>query len=724
MRPSSKLFALLVAITCSASAQTGFTLHTYPATGGGGSILVSDFNRDGKPDLLVGGAVYLNNGSGGFGAALSLSPPNSVGPEQVGDLNRDGASDVAACTYTSATNAWALTTYLNDGTGHFAVHQTIPLSGTCTGVNLWDINQDGSLDAVTTTSTYNSTTSSYVNQTQVWFNLGGGNLSNSPVVQKYNLDDPNGANNGEFGCSLNEAVLADFYKNTAHPGIMLFADCNGAQGPINSGTVWFAQSVGDGHFSSLSEIQGGGTGYGDGAYPKAQDLNLDGKPDVLTVSAQYGPHGSYNSDVLAVLNNGAPNFFWNAIHNENAYAGVGGFNNAAAGGVDLNGDGQGDIAAAFNETDSNFNNIEYLAILNGSANGQYSESQRWTVGNGLNLRVLDIATGDFNNDGRPDIAALVNDQNTGATILYIYLNTQGTVACAPPSSPGVHVCAPQKGQTYSSPVQFEAGGTGASGSVERMELWIDGKKISNYFFSTVKTQVSLANGQHSATFIEVDSAGAYIKSAPITFAVGSGGGGGSCIPSTYIAQICKPAAGATVSSPVEIQAGAQAANANITAIRVYVDNVSVGTFSNPSTSHTFSIDRSFGIAAGKHNLVIVAYQSSGGSQSASETFTIGGGGGSCVPSQPGATICSPGRNATVTSPVQVTAGTTAVSGYITAIRVYVDGVAVYFSTDPSHNVSYSINRSISMSKGKHNLVVVGYQSTGGSVSVNDSITVQ
>ena len=90
-------------------------------------------------------------------------------------------------------------------------------------------------------------------------------------------------------------------------------------------------------------------------------------------------------------------------------------------------------------------------------------------------------------------------------------------ACAAPASPGVHVCAPATGQTVTSPVNFVAAGTGASGAVNHLELWVDGHKLGNYNGSTLNASVALANGSHSAMVIEVDSKYAYIKSAAVTF---------------------------------------------------------------------------------------------------------------------------------------------------------------------------------------------------------------
>lgn len=92
-------------------------------------------------------------------------------------------------------------------------------------------------------------------------------------------------------------------------------------------------------------------------------------------------------------------------------------------------------------------------------------------------------------------------------------------SCTPPSSAGAVVCAPTSGGTYSSPVTVTAAGTGASGAVNHMELWIDGKKINDYFSNQINTSVSLASGSHALTAVEVDSTGAYLKSGIVNFTI-------------------------------------------------------------------------------------------------------------------------------------------------------------------------------------------------------------
>lgn len=92
-------------------------------------------------------------------------------------------------------------------------------------------------------------------------------------------------------------------------------------------------------------------------------------------------------------------------------------------------------------------------------------------------------------------------------------------SCTPPASPGAVICSPAQGSTENSPVAITAAGTGASGTVNHMELWIDGKKINNYFSNQLSTSVALAAGSHAITAVEVDSTGAYLKSTPVTVTV-------------------------------------------------------------------------------------------------------------------------------------------------------------------------------------------------------------
>ncbi len=101
-----------------------------------------------------------------------------------------------------------------------------------------------------------------------------------------------------------------------------------------------------------------------------------------------------------------------------------------------------------------------------------------------------------------------------------------------------------------------------------------------------------------------------------------GSGGNGCLPSAPGVEICAPASGSTVHSPVEIKAGAVPQSGKITAIRVYVDNNPVLTVDNNTPSNSFQIDQSVGIGAGTHHLVVVGYESNGQAETTGETITV------------------------------------------------------------------------------------------------------
>jgi len=231
-------------------------------------------------------------------------------------------------------------------------------------------------------------------------------------------------------------------------------------GPVDRGTVWLAHGDNSGNYT-MTLLKSAAQAF-DYKQPKTADINLDGKPDGILMSYQSGPHGSFNTDLYATINNGGGSFTFNAIWFESVYAGSGGYTLAATAQADFSRDGFGDVAVGASEPNSGCctGNTEYIIILNGSSSGAYQESQRWTLGDSVSAQLQDLVTADFNNDGRPDFAALLFNGNTQQSSLIVYTSTQGDVACAPPSTAGVNVCAPQDGGTSSSPVKFKAAGTG------------------------------------------------------------------------------------------------------------------------------------------------------------------------------------------------------------------------------------------------------------------------
>ena len=114
---------------------------------------MADFNRDGKPDLLVTTAagdavsVLLGNGSGAFTLARRPPPRYSDGAFAVGDFNGDGNPDVVVSAPNTVDGKVAVTVQLGNGLGGFSTTLQTPLAlGQITSLAAGDFNGDGKLD--------------------------------------------------------------------------------------------------------------------------------------------------------------------------------------------------------------------------------------------------------------------------------------------------------------------------------------------------------------------------------------------------------------------------------------------------------------------------------------------------------------------------------------------------------------------------------------------------
>lgn len=117
-------------------------------------LAVGDVNNDGRPDLVTLNkatsaptlpiSVFLNNGAGGFSAALNLFgtdiSPNAVA---IGDFNKDGFADLAIAADGIATG---INIRLGNGSGNFTSGTFITTERTTFDIVTADFNGDGNLD--------------------------------------------------------------------------------------------------------------------------------------------------------------------------------------------------------------------------------------------------------------------------------------------------------------------------------------------------------------------------------------------------------------------------------------------------------------------------------------------------------------------------------------------------------------------------------------------------
>jgi hypothetical protein len=719
MNRSGAIFLLLLSTVTASTAQTGFTTQTYPTQSPqNANLRVADFNGDGSPDLLsfsgninfpssstVGGAILFNDGSGGFGTPVTLPGTGALSLAQVGSLKGDGVQDIVGCVQGASSN---LVTYLNDGTGKFTIGQTLPLPQGCASIVLGDINQDGHLDVVVATqiTTFSSTAITVNNIFQTYFGDGTGKLGAPAIQQNVDLDDPSGSN-GTTLCMVDDVIGGNFYLDGKFT-LMVNSLCPSGQ-PYNPGTTFLAEGDGNGQYA-FTLVRAGIGSLIDG---HTVDVLKNGRPGgVFILSA-----GSHGTDSLGYLkNNGGGSF------SDNTFGfGFPDSDSAVVGYTDVtvdefNGDGLNDAAATVLASyPENMFFTPAVAVSTGSATGAFTQQQIWNLGADY---TGNIVSADFNGDGKADLATLAYNGGNNTTTLYVYTQNASASSCAVPMNENTSViCQPAKGATIGSPVTVTAASHLPGFTLNR--LYLDNVAIYESTTQSINTSITAAAGTHTLVLVSYTVNTGITTST--TFTVGTSSNG--CIPAASGVDICAPTAGSTAASPVTITAGAVAQTGNITAIRAYIDNVAVFTADNPSTSKSYQVSRAVTANAGTHELVVIGYESTGAALTKSETFTVSAN-APCYPSTAGARICSPAPNTTSSSPLNIVAGATAGSGYITAIRIYVDNAAQALLNNAQDSKSFAINHSVTLPKGTHDLVIVGYQSTGGSVTAYESITIQ
>ena len=233
-----------------------FKSTKYAVGAGPVSVVVADFNGDGKPDIVTANrdsstvSILINNGDGTFRAHVDYATGKSPAQVVVGDFNNDGKADLAV-----ANNGdQSISILLGNGDGTFRPRiDTVfpPYSGTLS-LSAYDLDNDGKLDIVVGPADFSLLgNGDGTFQAPVRFHLYYGGALSYVLVTRLNGLDLVGVANDSFPYRIEELVAKgggtwlnysdQFTNQPAKYGQLAGGDINGDHfGDIAA--AWFGQN--------------------------------------------------------------------------------------------------------------------------------------------------------------------------------------------------------------------------------------------------------------------------------------------------------------------------------------------------------------------------------------------------------------------------------------------------------------------------------------------------
>jgi Calx-beta domain/FG-GAP-like repeat len=374
VHPASDVLSILLGDGAGAFASTTTELM------GGGQVAAADFNGDGLLDLAATGfsniGTFLSNGAGGFHPPSYHQVVNYPKSIVTQDFNNDGKADLAVGHEYST----SISILLGDGTGHFSSHASFSLEGGSGVLTGGDFNGDNKADLAILTNNFAGTLG------QVAILTGNGNGFFSTPAHFAAGSVPNALT----AADLNADGRLDLAVNNSYLGTVTVL--------LNDGGGSFSQPP----YSPLR------------AAPKvdfitAADLNRDGLPDLITANDE--PH-----TVSILLNNGSG---FAAVKTLTFNPGSSPRSVRVG---DFNADGNPDLVVSVHNFFSDYF-AGNVAIYTGDGAGNFSAPTFFTAGGGAR----DFVFGDFNRDGKPDIA--VAGTPITSPNLTVLLNTFASQPC-------------------------------------------------------------------------------------------------------------------------------------------------------------------------------------------------------------------------------------------------------------------------------------------------------
>lgn len=320
-------------------------------------LALGDFTGDGNIDVAGAGSgsigIFTGSGNGSFPAASITTMSPSPQDLAARDLNGDAALDLAiACG--NINTSTALIIAMGNNKGGFSSLQSYPVGFWPSSVSVGDVDGNGSPDVVVLDEDNDSI--------RTFANKGNGTFTMQQAIPM-------------AGYAPSSILVGDW--NMDKKGDLAIASVTNKLG--NSGSANVLIGNGNGYAAAVDYS----TSFGSNNLASG-DLNGDGVPDLVTAN-------STNGNVSVLIGKGDGSFLAAKTYT----AQNGSYSVALA---DFDKDNRLDVACVNRDANS-------VTVLLGVGDGTLKAGTTIALGVQLGSYQQDIATGDFNADGKPDLVA-------------------------------------------------------------------------------------------------------------------------------------------------------------------------------------------------------------------------------------------------------------------------------------------------------------------------------
>ncbi|ABF41274.1 Integrin-like protein [Candidatus Koribacter versatilis Ellin345] len=452
------ILAALVVTAAPLVAQVTYSFSNYPTQGPANHMVIADFNRDGYPDMAIVVSnpnvvdVYFNDHTGHF-SNYTAYPTGDFGWALALDANGDGWPDILV----ASTGTGSTTLLLNNGDGTFRTGTAPITKAQASQFVAGDFNKDGKVDLAAIEG----------NQIEILLNNGNGTFHSGQMLAM-------------AGGTFN-AVVADFDGDGN-------LDISNAES--NKFLVWWGKGTG----AFAAPLQVPAPTRGSLFSVATADFNNDGLPD-LAVSSNYnpgncdptgGPCGTTTAHIYK-------NMGGRSFSHISSYQ-IGDREGGVLSTADVNGDLNQDIVDV---TTAGGVDSGVYSYRPGNGNTTFGAEQTITGGS-----AFEIVLRDLNHDSRADVGIPSffpgGEGDVG-------LATSGYKTCTGVSSASLNAkfCEPQ-GDANATPSFYVMAGGDSPLGVQRLEIWVDGKKIYQKLGNQLYKKITLSAGRHRLVVVAVD----------------------------------------------------------------------------------------------------------------------------------------------------------------------------------------------------------------------------